>query len=142
MGFTHLQIERNLWVGGCRLRSLFSLFSTEFVEPPPNKIPGYASALWEKLMCIWRTRSCIITKHIHLNRNCNFYFQFWKFSTILKTKFWDLKKKFAFYLNTFHWYTVISHLHYSTSKHKFKQKHLPLFYIVVSVKYLSVFWCL
>ena len=24
--------------------SLFSLSSTEFVEPPPNKIPGYATA--------------------------------------------------------------------------------------------------
>ena len=37
---------QNPWLGGYRHpdpRSLSPLSSTEFVEPPPNKIPGYAT---------------------------------------------------------------------------------------------------
>ena len=34
---------QNPWLGGYRPRPPFSLSSTEFVEPPPNKIPGDAT---------------------------------------------------------------------------------------------------
>ena len=36
---------QNPWLGGYRPRSPFSLSSTEFVEPPPKKVPGHATAL-------------------------------------------------------------------------------------------------
>jgi hypothetical protein len=32
------------WLGATAPRSPFSLSSTEFAEPPPNKIPGYATS--------------------------------------------------------------------------------------------------
>ena len=41
---TNYSCLQNPWLGGTAHRSLFSLSSTEFVEPPPpNKIPGYAT---------------------------------------------------------------------------------------------------
>jgi hypothetical protein len=51
-GFTHLEIERNPWLGGYHPeipRSLCPLSSTEFVEPSPNKVRGYATGV-QKLL--------------------------------------------------------------------------------------------
>jgi mannose-6-phosphate isomerase class I len=45
MGFIDLQIEWNPWLGSyCpQIHVLSALSSTEFVEPPQKKIPGYAT---------------------------------------------------------------------------------------------------
>jgi hypothetical protein len=43
---THLQVERNPWLGATASRSPFSLSSTEFVEPPPKKKSFWVRHCW------------------------------------------------------------------------------------------------
>jgi hypothetical protein len=50
MGFTHLQIERNPWLRGYRpqiliLSALYPQLNLLNLTPPPNKIPGYTTAM-------------------------------------------------------------------------------------------------
>jgi hypothetical protein len=56
MGFTHLQIEQNHWLGGYRpqipvLSALCSQMNllNPWLPPPPNKIPGYTTVL--RVLC-------------------------------------------------------------------------------------------
>jgi hypothetical protein len=58
MGFTHLQIEPNPWLGGYRTqipdpRSLCPLSSTEFVEPPTHSVQNSCVRHWQWGMHLW-----------------------------------------------------------------------------------------
>ena len=53
---------QNPWLGGTAHRSLFSLSSTEFVEPPPpNKIPGYATGPGVSVP-LYSLRRCVVMR--------------------------------------------------------------------------------
>jgi hypothetical protein len=66
MSFTHLQIERNPWVGGycSQIPVLSALSSAEFVEPPPNKIPGYATDYKGHIAEVFSVTLLWISSHI------------------------------------------------------------------------------
>jgi hypothetical protein len=64
MGFTHLQIERNPWLGGYRsqipvLSALCPQLNLLKHPPPPEKIPGYAPE-GERVTCSAAARSLVV----------------------------------------------------------------------------------
>jgi hypothetical protein len=76
MGFTHLHIERNTWLGGyCPHIPVLPVLCPQLnlLNPPPNKIPGYTTD----------TRSCIFN-FLLFGSNWNFLVRRKKFNFSLR----------------------------------------------------------